>query len=126
IAFGVWKEADTKALMGAIRFNEAGADNRALLLHQVLPDNYTGQALSGFNYQQNSLLPYMPVSSRSLPTPKKVKILFLAANSWVVPLDIENEVKNIQINLKLAQERDNLEFKQEWAVTIDSLMQSML
>jgi uncharacterized protein YjbI with pentapeptide repeats len=125
IAFGVWKEADTKALLGAIRFNEAGADDRALLLHKVLVDKYTGQALFVLNGQQNALLPPIPVNDRSLHTPKKIRILFLAANSWVLPLDIENEVKNIQINLKLARERDNLEFKQEWAVTIDTLTQAL-
>jgi hypothetical protein len=125
IAFGVWKEADTKALMGAIRFNDAGADDRALLLHKVLVDKYTGQALFALNGQQNALLPPISAGNRSLLTPKKIRILFLAANSWVLPLDIENEVKNIQINLKLARERDNLEFKQQWAVTIDTLTQAL-
>jgi hypothetical protein len=56
IALGAWKETDTKALLGAIRFNDEGADNRALNLHRVLKDKYTGSTLFGFNNQQNKQL----------------------------------------------------------------------
>ncbi|HEU0052391.1 MAG TPA: CHAT domain-containing protein [Longimicrobium sp.] len=60
--------------------------------------------------------------------PEKVKILFLGANSLATPLDLELELKRIRDNLRLARERDDLELelKQEWAVTVDSLMQAML
>ncbi|MGZ8394857.1 MAG: pentapeptide repeat-containing protein, partial [Nitrospira sp.] len=47
IALGTWKEADTKALLGAIRFNDEGAESRALSLHRVIIDKYTGRALFG-------------------------------------------------------------------------------
>lgn len=56
IALGAWKEPDTRALLSAIRFNEEGADNRALNLHRVLTDKYTGSSLFGFNRQQNAQL----------------------------------------------------------------------
>ena len=55
------------------------------------------------------------------------KILFLGANpSNTSRLKLDEEVQKIQINLKLAKERENLEFHQVWAVTVDSLMQAML
>ncbi len=41
-------------------------------------------------------------------------------------LELGEEVKKIQRNLKVAKERDNLELKQEWAVTIETLMQAIL
>lgn len=126
IAFGAWKEADTKALLGAIRFNDAGADSRALILHRVLANKYTSEILLDINRQQNALLPPIAAKGRNMLTPGKIKILFLAANSWVVPLEIEAEVKNIETSLKLAQERDNLVFKPVWAVTITSMIQAML
>ena len=58
--------------------------------------------------------------------PSKVTILFLGANGSDSSLQLEEEVSKIQINLKLAKERDNLVFRQEWAVTIDSLLQAIL
>lgn len=52
---------------------------------------------------------------------------FLTANpSDTSRLRLDEEVKRIQVNLKLAKERDNLELKQEWAVTTDTLMQAIL
>jgi hypothetical protein len=57
----------------------------------------------------------------------KTIILFLAANpTKTARLRLDEEVKRIQTNLKLAKERENLELKQEWAVTTDSLMQAIL
>ncbi|MCP4393995.1 MAG: hypothetical protein GY804_06995 [Alphaproteobacteria bacterium] len=57
----------------------------------------------------------------------QIKILFLGANPVeTLRLQLGKEVEKIQTNLKLAKERDNLELKQEWAVTTDSLMQSIL
>ncbi len=118
IALGTWKEADTKALLGGIRFNEDGAENRALSLHRAIVEEYTGRRLFGFNRQQNKLLAPM--------VPEKVRILFLGANSASSPLELDREVKKIQTSLKLAKERENLELKQEWAVTVETLMQAML
>ncbi len=126
IALGSWKEADTKALLGAIRFNEEGAEDRALNLHRVFVDKYTGRRLFGFNRQQNKLLAPMVIDWRKMLTPGRVKILFLGANSASSPLRLDKEVKKIQTSLKLAKERDHLELKQEWAVTVESLMQAML
>ncbi len=58
---------------------------------------------------------------------RKIKILFLGANpSSTSRLKLGEEIKKIQTNLKLAKERDNLELKQEWAVTIETLMQAIL
>ena len=59
IAIGAWKEADTKALLDAIRFNDRGVENLALGLHRVLVDRYTGETLLAFNLQQNEQLPEM-------------------------------------------------------------------
>jgi CHAT domain-containing protein len=58
--------------------------------------------------------------------PQRVRILFLGANSLNSPLELDKEVRRIQISLRLGKERDNLELKQEWAVTVDTLMQAML
>lgn len=126
IAFGAWKEADTKALLDAIRFNDTGADNRAMTLHQVLANKYTSDILFDINRQQNALLPPIAAKGRNLLTPEKIRILFLAANSWVTPLELEDEVESIRISLRLAQERDSLYFNQVWAVTIKSMIQAML
>jgi uncharacterized protein YjbI with pentapeptide repeats len=126
IALGVWQKNDTKALLGAIRFNNEGAENRALSLHQVFVDKYTGRTLFRFNRQQNEILPPMVVKGRNMLNPGKVRILFLAANSVFWPLDLDKEVNKIQTSLKLAKERDNLEIKQEWVVTVETLMQAML
>ena len=57
----------------------------------------------------------------------KTKILFLGANPTATArLKLDEEVKKIQTSLRLAKERENLELKQEWAVSVDSLMQAML
>lgn len=56
IILGSWKEADTKALLGAIRFNDDGFENRALSLHRVLVEKYTDRTLFGLNGQQNKEL----------------------------------------------------------------------
>ena len=125
IALGIWKAADTQLLLNAIRFNDDGADERASNLHHVLAAKYTGRTLLGINRQQNELL--LPMAGEeSSRAAGKVRILFLGANSLNEPLDLEREVRKIQLNLRLARERDHLEFRQEWAVTIDTLTQSML
>jgi uncharacterized protein YjbI with pentapeptide repeats len=126
IVLGAWKEADTKALLGAIRFNDESANHRAVILHQLLVERYTGEILFGINGRQNDVLTPMIVRKCNLPPSQKVKILFLDANSSGEPLELEKEVRKIQTSLKLAKERDNLELKQEWAVTVESLMQAML
>lgn len=57
----------------------------------------------------------------------KTKILFLGVNPTTTSrLRLDREVREIQTNLKLAKERECLEFKQEWAVTTDTLMQAIL
>lgn len=126
IALGNWREADTKALLGAVRFNEEGADERARHLHAVLVDNYTGRELVGINSRQNQPLPLLTAGEWNPPSVEKVRILFLGANSLARPLDLEREVRKIKTNLKMAEGRDNLDLRQEWAVTTDSLMQAML
>ena len=126
IALGAWKEADTKALLDAISFNDQGAENRALNLHQILVEKYTGTTLLAFNRQQNELLAPIAAKSPKLLPSRMIKILFLGANSSNSPLELDQEVRRIQTNLKLARERDNLELKQEWAVTVETLMQAML
>jgi hypothetical protein len=60
------------------------------------------------------------------PEPAKTTILFLGANSLQSPLELEKEVSRIHNNLKLSRERENLVLKQEWAVTMDSLLQALL
>ena len=63
----------------------------------------------------------------SIMSISKTKILFLGANpSKSSRLKLDEEMKKIQTNLKLAKERDQLILKQEWAVTIDTLMQAIL
>ena len=56
----------------------------------------------------------------------KTKILFLSANPSGSLLNLGEEIKRIQIDLKMAKERNNLELKQYWAITIDTLMQAIL
>ena len=41
-------------------------------------------------------------------------------------MDLDREVSKISVSLKLARERANLELRQEWAVTPESLVQAML
>jgi uncharacterized protein YjbI with pentapeptide repeats len=126
IAVGAWKADDTRALLNAVRFNDQGAEERALTLHQAFVEKYTGQTLFGISQEQNQLLTPMAERSATRPNPGIIKILFLGANSWRSPLDLEVEVKKIKDNLKLGREREGLVFEQEGAVTIDSLMQAML
>jgi uncharacterized protein YjbI with pentapeptide repeats len=126
IAVGAWKPDDTRALLNAVRFNDHGAEQRALSLHQAIVEKYTGQTLFGFSRGQNQLLVPMAPRSAPCPGPDIIKILFLGANSLRSPLDLEVEVKKIKDNLKQGRERENLAFEQEGAVTIDSLMQAML
>ena len=62
-----------------------------------------------------------------LPSKKdKIKILFLGANPTLTPLKLAEEIKKISFNLKLAKDRDNLNLAQEWAVTVESLIQAVL
>lgn len=57
----------------------------------------------------------------------KIKVLFLGTNPiTTLRLKLDEEVKKIQMNLKLAKERDNIELRQEWAVTVDTLIQAIL
>jgi len=57
----------------------------------------------------------------------KTRILFLSANPTSYSrIRLDEEVRRIQTDLKSAKERDNLELKQESAVTTDTLMQSIL
>jgi hypothetical protein len=55
-----------------------------------------------------------------------VRILFLGANSTGAPLDLEREVSRIEQDLRMARNRDALEFRHVGAVTSDTLMQAML
>jgi hypothetical protein len=138
IALGRWRENDTKSLLEAIRFNQDSIDARAESLHKIILGRYTGRNLVGINRTQNEGLPaidsagrnlltgYVDESGDSMAQPPKVTILFLGANSETTPLQLEREVSTIQTNLKLSKERENLVLRQEWAVTIDTLMQSML
>lgn len=70
--------------------------------------------------------PAAPAPPVSRPPADRIRILFLGANSTETPLDLEREVSRIQQDLRMARERDSLEFRQVWAVTIDTLMQAML
>lgn len=137
IAIGRWSEYDTRALLEAIRFNQHGIEERAANLHRILLGRYTGYNLMGISRAQNEglpaietpggkLLPGDAANGDSVMQPSKTVILFLGANGVDSPLQLEEEVSKIQTNLKLARERDKLIFRQEWAVTIDSLMQAML
>ncbi|HYR10249.1 MAG TPA: CHAT domain-containing protein [Longimicrobium sp.] len=56
----------------------------------------------------------------------RIRILFVGANSTRAPLDLEREVSRIQQDLRMARERDALEFRHVGAVTSDTLMQAML
>src|SRR6185369_3015210 len=137
IAAGRWREADTRSLLEAIRFNAESVDVRASTLHRVILGRYTGRTLVAISGAQNAGLPQMETVGRSLPRgegglsdgraqPSKVIILFLGANGTGAPLQLEEEVSKIQMNLKLAKERDRFVLRQEWEVTIDTLMQSIL
>ena len=119
IAAGRWREADTRALLGAIRFND-GAEFRASALHRTLAERYTGTLLAELNRRQNTLLP------RAYPMEPQERILFLAADPERSQLDLERELARIETDLRLAQGRERLHLTPVLAVTIDRLMQSML
>jgi hypothetical protein len=70
-----------------------------------------------------SAAPAPPVSR---PPADRIRILFLGANSTREPLDLEREVSRIQQDLRMARERDSLEFRHVGAVTRHTLMQAML
>lgn len=123
IALGRWRETDTRALLGAIRFNDDGRDLRAAALHATLVARYTETTLVGLNRLQNVRL--TPVTPASV-TAEKVRILFLGANSTSSPMDLEKEVSRIERSLRGSREGGRLELKQVWAATIDTLMQALL
>jgi hypothetical protein len=121
IAMGRWRETDTRALLGAIRFNEDAAELRAVALHRTLAARYTESALMGLNHQQNAqLVPIAP------PARDRVRILFVGANSRSRPLDLELEVSRIQDSLRGSIEGARLELKQVPAATVDTLLRAML
>lgn len=125
LLMGAWTEADTYALLTAIRFNDADAADRAAILHQVIVDKYTSRRLLGINRQQHNLLQPMDDSHDS--SGGKIRILFLAANPRdEEDLDLAQNASRIKQALRVAPERASLEFHQESAVTIDSLMVAML
>jgi hypothetical protein len=70
--------------------------------------------------------PVVPAPPVSRPPGDRIRILFLGANSTREPLDLEREVSRIQHDLRMARERDSLEFRHMGAVTSDTLMQAML
>jgi len=112
---------------------EAGVERiiRALKSGGAVP----AASISSKRRSQNELVSPMDMKGLNSPIrdrdsgshgPQRVRILFLGANSLNSPLELDKEVRRIQISLRLAKERDNLELKQEWAVTVDTLMQAML
>lgn len=84
-----------------------------------LPDEPAPEETKG----TETAAPRPPVSS---PPAGRVRILYLGANSSHQPLDLEREVARIEHDLRMARERDALEFRHVGAVTIDTLMQEML
>ena len=71
--------------------------------------------------------PAAPTAPAPPPPPAaRVRILFLSANPTLAPLDLEREVSRIRQDLRMARERDALDFQHEPAVTSDTLMQAML
>lgn len=119
IAAGRWREADTRALLGAIRFND-GAELRAAALHHVLAERYSGTLLAELNRRQNTLLPRMH------PMDHPERILFLAADPARSQIDLERELARIETDLRLAQGRERLHLTSVPAATVDRLMQAML
>jgi hypothetical protein len=124
IAMGRWRETDTRALLGAIRFNEDAAELRAAALHRTLVARYTESTLMGLNRQQNARL--VPIVPMAPPAADKVRILFVGANSRGRPLDLELEVSRIQNSLRGSIEGARLELKQVAAATVDTLLKAML
>ena len=70
--------------------------------------------------------PAVPVPPVPHPPADRIRILFLSANSAQAPLDLEREVSRVQQDLRMARERDALEFRYVGAVTSDTLMQALL
>jgi CHAT domain len=70
--------------------------------------------------------PAAPAPPVSRPGAGRIRILFVGANSTRAPLDLEREVSRIEQDLRMARERDALEFRHVGAVTSDTLMQAML
>lgn len=63
----------------------------------------------------------------SSSTRKKKTILFLAANPKnSTPLDLTQEVKEIDAGLQRSQKRDKFQLEQEWAVAPGDVQRSML
>lgn len=101
-----------------------------------LPSESAKRLLMLFNIHAQEILPFIDQFrvkevlsiDHIMPADKmKTKILFLGANpSTTSRLRLDEEVKKIQTNLKLAKERDNLKIEEEWAVTTDTLMQAIL
>lgn len=103
--------------------------DRRLRAHQAVREEIRGylQAItSSVSQHRNRLSATRVESAGPRPAIAKVTILFLGANSLGSPLELDQEVSKIQGNLKLARERDHLVLKQEWAVTVDSLLQALL
>lgn len=87
---------------------------------------------------QNSLLGLLPLQSliwfsfwllfyKKRKLLIRQKILFLSANpKQTDQLRIGEEVRKISTGLKQAKHREQFELKQEWAVTVDTLQQSLL
>jgi hypothetical protein len=82
-----------------------------------LPDDLA----HGAARRPDSVAPALPPASAD-----RVRILFLGANSTGAPLDLEREVSRIQHDLRMARDRDALEFRHVGAATSDTLMQAML
>jgi hypothetical protein len=70
--------------------------------------------------------PAAPAPAVPRPPADRIRILFLAANSTQAPLNLDREVSRIRQDLRMARERDVLEFHHEPAVTSDTLMQTLL
>jgi hypothetical protein len=100
VARGTWREADTKALLGAIRFTQdEDADRRAESMHQALLNNYTLLALADINARQHAgLLPmHQP----------PITVLFLSSNpDDTARLAVQKEAQEIDDRLRSADLRD--------------------
>lgn len=79
ITVGKWKEADTRALAGAIRFNNDDLETRAQGLHQFIADRYTGTALIAINKEQNMGLHPMIFLPREESIEQTIDVAILTA-----------------------------------------------
>lgn len=89
IAIGTWKEADTKALLGAIQFNTEDTENRAISLHRVLMERYADERLFAFSQQQNENLSPMKENQQFLQGQvsalnQTVKLLSNKGNKYIM------------------------------------------